>query len=531
MKKILLLIITIATHSLCAQTRESDSLALVDIYNVLDGPNWTNESNWLTDAPIDDWNDVTVFNDRVIKLRLFNNNGSGDFPTAIFALTQLEELFISNLAINAPLPIGISALTDLRRLTIFRCGLTGDLPNDIDQLVELELIDLSRNEFTGLLPDIGPKVNKVNFNSNHFSGPIPSSWLKENMWQVSVNNNQLTGSLDIFGGMPNLDILSLFHNDWDPQPMPSWLDDLPLLRGFQCGGCNLEGDVPTYDFSNSTKLYQIIVNDNNLTGDIANLIPSPIDENLWLDAGNNFFEGELPAHLLSSVNVFAVDNNNFSSISNMDLDYVGRMNLVGNQFTISDLVEPLEPLISDSLTVYYGSQQPAGVEDTIVVQEMTSITLDARDSYTDIQYQWYKNNQVIDGAIASSYTIEITENGIEDYYECRMTHPLLVEDGESVIEFYRGETMITSDFTSSVEDLNAKYHLVVSPNPFRDHIYIQSDIDLRDLPYELWTLTGKKLKSGRIGMDSRIDALDIESKVMVLSIQTAEGVITTRLVK
>jgi len=38
-----------------AQVNVQDSLALVDLYNSTNGPNWSNHTNWLTKAPVSTW--------------------------------------------------------------------------------------------------------------------------------------------------------------------------------------------------------------------------------------------------------------------------------------------------------------------------------------------------------------------------------------------------------------------------------------------------------------------------------------------
>jgi len=48
-----------------AQVNKQDSLALVDLYNSTDGPNWYNQTNWLTSKPVSKWYGIKVANSRV----------------------------------------------------------------------------------------------------------------------------------------------------------------------------------------------------------------------------------------------------------------------------------------------------------------------------------------------------------------------------------------------------------------------------------------------------------------------------------
>ncbi len=49
----------------------ADRAALVALYNATDGPNWVNNGNWLTDAPLGDWYGVdTDVSGRVVRIKL-----------------------------------------------------------------------------------------------------------------------------------------------------------------------------------------------------------------------------------------------------------------------------------------------------------------------------------------------------------------------------------------------------------------------------------------------------------------------------
>ena len=53
----------------------SDRAVLVALYNATGGPSWTNNSNWLTDAPLNDWHGVLTDSEgRVARLILQGNS-------------------------------------------------------------------------------------------------------------------------------------------------------------------------------------------------------------------------------------------------------------------------------------------------------------------------------------------------------------------------------------------------------------------------------------------------------------------------
>ena len=57
-----------------AQVNKQDSLALVDLYNSTDGPNWNDHTNWLTKKRVSTWSRITVTNNRVTRIELNYQN-------------------------------------------------------------------------------------------------------------------------------------------------------------------------------------------------------------------------------------------------------------------------------------------------------------------------------------------------------------------------------------------------------------------------------------------------------------------------
>ena len=72
---------------------ESDREALVALYNATDGPNWTNNTNWLSEAPLDQWQGILIARTgRVATVWLEANGLSGEIPPEVGNLSNLDTL-------------------------------------------------------------------------------------------------------------------------------------------------------------------------------------------------------------------------------------------------------------------------------------------------------------------------------------------------------------------------------------------------------------------------------------------------------
>ena len=93
---------------------DGDRAALVALYNAANGDNWKDNTNWLSDKPLDQWHGVTTNEQgRVLGLNLWSNRLSGSIPPELGNLSKLVllELGLNRLSGVIPLELG-----DLPRL-------------------------------------------------------------------------------------------------------------------------------------------------------------------------------------------------------------------------------------------------------------------------------------------------------------------------------------------------------------------------------------------------------------------------------
>ena len=109
----------------------SGRAALVALYNATDGDNWYDNTNWLSDAPLGEWYGVdTNDNGRVVELELDDNNLTGELPTELGNLTNLEDLELSDNDLAGQIPPEFGRLSNLDDLNLYTNQLTGTIPRN-----------------------------------------------------------------------------------------------------------------------------------------------------------------------------------------------------------------------------------------------------------------------------------------------------------------------------------------------------------------------------------------------------------------
>ena len=241
--------------------------ALVALYNAANGPNWTQNDNWLSEEPLAAWYGVaTDENGSVTELRLPDIGLSGPLPD-LSALTNLTSLDLESNQLRGPVP-ALSALSSLTSLDLGHNQLSGPIP-DLSALSSLTRLDLESNGLSGPLPALSALSNltELNLAANRLSGPVPDLSTLSNLTLLSLDHNQLSGSFPDLSALTSLTSLNLGGNQLSgPFPDLSALTKLTTLSLF---GNQLTGSIP--DLSALTKLTSLSLGGNHLAGSIPDL--------------------------------------------------------------------------------------------------------------------------------------------------------------------------------------------------------------------------------------------------------------------
>ena len=306
-----------------------DRAGLVALFNATDGENWTNTTNWLTDAPLDEWYGVSVggLPLRVTGLYLGRNHLSGQMPAELGNFTSLTRLNLSENRFSGDINAELGGLSSLRELYLYENQLTGMIPAQLGSLANLEYLDLARNQLNGTIPaQLGSLANLeyLDLGRKQLTGPAPSDLGRlTNLGVLSLGTNRLSGTIPTQLGSPtNLTHLSLNHNQLSGQ-IPEELGNLTNLTGLFLNGNQLTGEIPE-ELGNSTDLQTLDLRNNQLAGKIPAELGNLTNlESVYLS--NNQLIGCIPRSLKK------VTNNDPAGLGLHFCDMFGPGSVVGDR--------------------------------------------------------------------------------------------------------------------------------------------------------------------------------------------------------
>ncbi|MCF8359351.1 MAG: gliding motility-associated C-terminal domain-containing protein [Prolixibacteraceae bacterium] len=467
-----------ANLNLPAQTdvAESDSLALVALYNATDGDNWTRNDNWLNEVdPVSTWYGITIENGRVSGIRFDQNNLVGYIPPEIGNLEKLNTLILSNnqlsnplpdelwtlenldtLTINmnhfpGPIPDEIGNLTNLKHLDLHFCSFSGSIPEEISSLTNLTFLDFRQNQLTGNIPS-GLwnllDLRTLHLEENNLTGNIPPEIKNlSNLVDLRLGSNRFTGSIPPeIAELKNLSILHI-HNNQLTGEIPTEIGNLILLTDLRLNINKLTGSIPP-EIGNLTDLTYLNLHENYLSGtipaavgelinlEVFELYTNQLTGNIPPEIGNllnlqqfilcnNQLTGAVPDQISNLINLeyFDIRNNFLSDLPDLSSLKLDTLYIEENGFTFEDIVPNIG--LADSYT--YAPQDSVGEEYELVVDWDDGFCVNFELYEDSNKYQWYLNNLAFIGKNNSTYSNFCIGSACcndEGSYSCVITNPL-----------------------------------------------------------------------------------------------------------
>ena len=208
-----------------------DREILVTFYNALDGPNWEDSGNWLTDAPLGEWSGVTTDdNGRVIWLQMGGTGTrqelSGEIPLELIDLGALEILNLNDYSggLSGEIPPEFGNFPNLEYLSLGGSGLTGEIPPELGNLSNLRDLSIEGNGLTGEIPpELGnlASLQHLWLRGEGLSGGIPPELGNLiQLYELRIYSTQLGGAIPPELGNIRLTELHLIGNEFSGEIPP-----------------------------------------------------------------------------------------------------------------------------------------------------------------------------------------------------------------------------------------------------------------------------------------------------------------------
>ena len=251
----------------CPPLADRDILQI--LFDATGGQDWSENDNWLTEAPLHQWHGVEADDQgNVVSIRLYDNDLMGEIPSELGSLSNLRSLWLPANNLVGEIPPELGDLSNLRYLVLWGNDLVGEIPSELGNLADLHYLSLSTTDLTGEIPpELGGLSNLwlLALHSNDLVGEIPPELGDlSNLRYLYLTNNDLAGGIPSELGNLDLWALALPGNDLAGQ-IPPELGGMVNLQSLRLSDNSLVGEIPA-ELGRLTNLEALHMNGNDLVG-------------------------------------------------------------------------------------------------------------------------------------------------------------------------------------------------------------------------------------------------------------------------
>ncbi|KAK9284034.1 hypothetical protein L1049_012294 [Liquidambar formosana] len=251
------------------------------------------------------------------SLDLSENLLEGEIPKGVEGLNNLRAINLSKNRFSGQIPDGIGGCLLLRMIDLSENSFSGTLPDTMQKLSLCNYLNLHKNSFEGEVPQwIGEmkSLETLDLSANIFSGQVPTSI--GNLQSLKVLNfsaNAFTGSLpDSMIGCANLLALDFSQNSLTGN-IPAWIFKLGLTN-VSLSENELSGSTASSMGNSNQKLQVLDLSHNALSGEITSAV-GVLSSLQFLNLSRNSLMGAIPASIgeLKALGILDLSENQLSA--------------------------------------------------------------------------------------------------------------------------------------------------------------------------------------------------------------------------
>ncbi|HKK88668.1 MAG TPA: hypothetical protein VJ917_07440, partial [Saprospiraceae bacterium] len=470
-----------------AQTREQDSLILVDIKEMLEMDSFDNPIFiWDLNEPMDNWPLVFLSpTGRVSGLLLSNLL---DPPREVFlspkivGLDSLDYLVVNYSPAYDIINTSLVNFPDLFRLPLERLQLHPVFPGQLDSLhllsESLKILRLNNFRFSDVvsIPESVYDLKHLTelFIRERFSGRLDERLGQlTNLEELTMNQTAIDGFIpETISALTNIREITLELNPRMNGVVPDAFEDLKLIDRILGTTIGLYGPIPRSLYQNkyiervalwngeltdtlamdwSPSIKRIDLSTNNIYGSIPQNF---FDNRSSVSLSSNELTGELPKAITydslvisSSISVAlnqligGVPREYFNKVDRLSIEYnfftetiefdrpivMESFECESNLFTFEDLIQVVQEFENTGNRITYAPQKTAGEPDTFSVRLGCPVEMELSfdDTVTTSTYYWFKDGQPFDTVIGTNeLRIDSMYPALAGSYHAEIVNPL-----------------------------------------------------------------------------------------------------------
>ncbi|KAL6606709.1 hypothetical protein ACP70R_042362 [Stipagrostis hirtigluma subsp. patula] len=372
------------------------------------------------------------------------------------------------------IPLALFNLTELVTLDLSNNNLSGSIPPEVGNLSKLETCTrhFNNNHLGGSFPPESSRLTNLQslwMFDNYIEGPVPQ-FIENltNLTDLRIYGMKLRGPVPkIFSNLMNLEKLMLGDLEGG-QSSFDFIADWPNLSILSLRNCGLIGHLPT-NLPNLPELKYLDLRLNDLSGPIQPL--SPYKYSTYLYVGENNFSGPLPSEIVQSSRALDVSHNPSLSGTLPD-NPAGRKWSINYIGTSIDASRTIDRYPVSSFAVNCGGEQKHYSDPLPTVFSEDSSDLGAAGIHVNTVGQWVVSHVGSDpfsespGIVNTSQDI-LGTNMTQLYKTARTSTSALsyymlgLADGKYTVQLFFAEIVIVDEpgrrlFNIDIQDQNIK---------------------------------------------------------------------------